>query len=253
MAILKTPEEIKIMAEAGRILAEVLQSLKKEVKEGVSTNSIDKLAKKLIEKAGATPAFLGYRSGKEGKAFPASICASINEIVVHGLPSDIPLKKGDIVSIDTGVKYKNFNADSAFTVAIGVVPNEIRKLLNITEEAMYLGIKAACVGNTLGDIGFAIQNHVQKNNYSIVESLTGHGIGRNLHESPNVLNLGKPGAGEEIVEGMVLAIEPMVSVGKGRIQQLPDDSFCMEDGSLSAHFEHTIAIIRSGPKILTKI
>jgi len=252
MAILKTPDEIKIMAEAGKILAEVLKTLRNEVKEGVSTNSIDRLAKRLIEEAGAKPAFLGYKPSKNAKAFPATICASINETVVHGLPNDKLLKNGDVVAIDVGVKYKGFYSDSAFTVAIGSISENTRRLLTITEEALFLGIKEAKPGNTLGDVGFAIQNHVTKNGFSIVESLTGHGIGRDLHESPNVLNVGHPKTGEEIREGMVLAIEPMVSMGKGKIKQLPDDSFKTEDNSLSAHFEHTVAITGKGPQILTK-
>jgi methionyl aminopeptidase len=257
MVILKTPEEIKIMAKAGKILARVLQALKSEVKEGVSTKYLDELAKELIEKAGAKPGFLGYKPSGSDKSFPFTLCASINEVVVHGLPNSEKLRNGDLVKLDLGVKYDDFYSDSAITVSVGDPTPEIKKLMVVTEEALLLAIKQAKPGNTLGDIGSAVESHVTGNNYSIIKSLTGHGIGRSLHESPNVLNIGKPGAGDLLKEGMVIAIEPMVSASPGpdggKVKQLPDESFRTQDGSLSAHFEHTVAISKDGPQVLTKI
>lgn len=256
MATLKTSEEIEIMAKAGKILAEVLEILKNEAKENVSTNSLDALAKNLIEKAGAVPAFLGYRSGGRGPAFPATLCSSINEVVVHGPPSDRKLKTGDLLKLDLGLKYQGFYVDSAITISIGNPTPLQSKLMNVTREALSLAIEAAKSGNTLGDIGWAVKNYVTKNDFSVVESLTGHGIGRSLHEDPNVPNVGRPKSGEELQVGMVLAIEPMVGASPsphgGKIKQLPDGGFATEDGSLSAHFEHTVAITKKGPRVLTK-
>lgn len=252
MVELKIPSEIEIMAEGGRMLAEVLKELKRATRAGVSTKFLDELAYKLIKDRGAEPAFLGYRPSWSNKPYPHSLCASLNDTVVHGLPSDYVIKSGDLVKLDLGLKYKGFYTDTATTVAVGNVLKDAKRLIRVTEESLYRGIAEARVGKTMGDIGAAIQKHVEKNKMSVVRSLTGHGIGHDLHEEPSVLNFGNAGRGQELEVGMVLAIEPMVALGASAIRQLKDDSFATKDGSLSAHFEHTVAITEKGPKILTK-
>lgn len=257
MAILKNEAEIKIMAEGGRILAKILETLKKEVKTGITTNHLDRLSLKLIKEFGAEPAFLNYRAPGAVQPYPKTLCTSINEVVVHGVPSERILIEGDLLKIDLGLIYQGFYLDSAKTVFIGSPSSSVKKLIQVTEEALSHGIKAARVGRTLGDIGHAISSFVEKNNFSVVNSLTGHGIGQNLHEDPTVFNFGRPGDGEELKEGMVLAIEPMVSIGSSKksreVREVADGSFATADGSLAAHFEHTVAILSSGPRILTKI
>lgn len=251
---LRTPEEIQIMAEGGKHLGEVLQQLRKEVKAGISTLALDKIAHDLIVKAGDTPAFLGYRPGGANRAYPYTLCASVNDVIVHGQPSaQFILEEGDIIKLDLGLKHKGFYLDSAITVGVGKVSGEAKKLMAVTEEALYAGIKEAKPGQTLGDIGFAIQRVALKNRFSIAEGLTGHGIGRVLHDDPIVFNFGQKDRGEKLVPGMVLAIEPMIAVGLGDILQLKDESYGMADNSLSAQFEHTVAITEKGPMILTKI
>ncbi len=253
MANIKTPAEIILMRAGGKILREILLRLKQETKIGVTTRSLDLLARNLMKVAGVTPAFLGYRPEGASKAYPAALCISVNDVVVHGLPSNYVLKDGDVVSVDAGIKYKGFYLDSAFTVGLGEVSPLIKKLIKTTEHSLALGIKQAKAGKHLGDIGHAIQKYAEGNGFSVIRSLTGHGIGRHLHEEPNVFNFGKPKTGERLEVGMVIAIEPMLSSSKsnGRIKALPDDSFVTLDGSISAHFEHTVAITVSGPEILT--
>jgi methionyl aminopeptidase len=252
MVILKTPEEIEIMADAGKKLARVLEALRALVRIGVTTKYLDEASRALIKAEGAEPAFLNYRPAGSRKGYPFTLCASINKTVVHGLPSGYAIQDGDLVKLDLGLKLKGFYADSAITVGVGNISREAGKLMAVTEEALVRGIKEARLGNTTGDIGNAIESYVKKNKFSIVESLTGHGIGRNLHEDPYVLNFGRPGTGEELRAGMVIAIEPMVAAGSGASEQLKDESFVTKDGSLSAHFEHTVAITAKGPRILTK-
>ena len=251
MLILKKPDEIKIMAEAGKRLANVLSALKSEVRAGRATMELEKICLKLIEESGCEPAFLGYRPAGSEKAYPYCLCVSVNSVVVHGQPSEYIVKDGDIVKLDLGLRLKGFYVDSAITTSVGKISKAAKKLIEITREALYKGIAAAKVGNTTGDIGYAIEQCVKRNKLSIVESLTGHGIGKNLHEEPAVFNFGKLGVGFKLKPGMVIAIEPMVAIGSGKVQQLDDESFATRDGSLSAHFEHTVSIEPSGPRILT--
>ncbi|HUX35517.1 MAG TPA: type I methionyl aminopeptidase [Candidatus Paceibacterota bacterium] len=253
MKIIKTEKEIEIMAEAGRRLAHVVAFLEKSVKAGITTNELDAIAYKMIKDAGCKPAFLNYRPRGAKKGYPATACISVNEDVVHGIPSDYVINDGDIVKIDLGLIHKGFYSDAAVTVGIGAIGIKNRKLIETTKKAMELGIKEARPGNTVGDIGYAIEHHVKSNGFSIVDLLTGHGIGRSLHEEPHIYNFGERGKGERLVAGMVIAIEPMVAAGKGKVIQNKDDSFTMADGSMSAHFENTIAIMEDGPVVLTKI
>ncbi len=251
MITLKSKEEIALMAEGGAILRDVIRAVADEANEGVTLKDLDRLAEKLIRAKGATPAFLGYKPHGAGKAYPATICTSVNDVIVHGLPTERKLRSGDVLKLDFGLRLHGFCGDAALTVAIGNVTSEAEKLIAATKKALLLGIKAARPGNYLGDIGFAISHYVRSKGFSVAEGLTGHGIGRELHEDPSVYNFGKAGAGMELVPGLVIAIEPMIAAGRGKIVQLPDDSYTMEDGSLSAHFEHTIAITENGPVILT--
>jgi methionyl aminopeptidase len=242
MIILKTPAEIEIMAEASRVVAEVLEIVRKEVRPGISTDDLDRLAEKEIRARGATPAFKGYRN------YPKTLCASVNEQVVHGIPSGRRLKDGDIIGLDLGAIVGGFYGDSAVTVAVGRVSEKIAALVQVTEESLYLGIEQAVVGNRLTDISHAVQRHVEAGGYSVVTEFVGHGIGRQLHEEPQVPNYGKPGQGPRLQSGMVLAIEPMVNMGGSAVRVLEDRwTAVTADGSLSAHFEHTIAIQPSGP------
>ena len=252
MILIKTEEEIKIMAEAGKRLALVVRALKAVAKEGVTTREIDREAKRLIEESGSVPAFLNYRPSGAGRPYPATICASINSGIVHGLPSDYKLKSGDLLKLDLGLIYEKFYSDMAITIPIGKVSKEDQELISVTREALEKGIAAVQPGNTLGDIGYAIGSFVKKNGFSVVDGLTGHGIGRKLHEDPYVFNEGLPGEWDVLKPGMVLALEPMVCAGKPRAKQLEDDSFVTADGSNAAHFEHTIAITEKGHRILTQ-
>ena len=242
MIILKTPAEISIMAEASRIVAEVLEVIKKEVLPGITTDDLDALAEKEIRSRGGKPAFKGYRN------YPKTLCASINEQVVHGIPSKRKLKEGDIIGLDLGAIVGGFYGDSAVTVAVGKISDKVSRLVQITEQALSLGIEQAVIGNRLTDISHAVQRHVEAAGYSVVTEFVGHGIGRQLHEEPQVPNYGKPGQGPRLQSGMVLAIEPMVNMGGSAVRILEDRwTAVTADGSLSAHFEHTIAIQPSGP------
>jgi len=248
MIILKTPAEIEIMAEASRVVAEVLEIIRKEVHPGVSTDDLDRLAEKEILARGAVPAFKGYRK------YPKTLCASVNEQVVHGIPSGRKLKEGDIIGLDLGAIVGGFYGDSAVTVAVGPIADKVGHMVQVTEEALYLGIKQAVVGNRLTDISYAVQHHVESAGYSVVTEFVGHGIGRQLHEEPQVPNYGKAGQGPRLQSGMVLAIEPMVNMGGSAVRILEDRwTAVTADGSWSAHFEHTIAIQPSGPaRILSR-
>jgi methionyl aminopeptidase len=242
MIILKTPDEIAVMAQASRVVAETLQILKKAVRPGITTDELDRLAEEEIRSRGARPALKGYRN------YPKTLCASVNDQVVHGIPSTRVLKEGDIIGLDLGAIVGGFYGDSAITVAAGQMIERNVRLIQVTEEAMYLGIKQAVVGHRLSDISYAIQQHVEAAGYSVVTEFVGHGIGRQLHEEPQVPNYGRPGQGPRLQAGMVLAIEPMVNMGGAAVKVLEDRWTAVTvDGSLSAHFEHTIVIEPSGP------
>jgi len=245
MIILKTPDEIAVMAKASRVVAEALAVLKDAVKSGVTTDELDRLAESEIRARGAMPAFKGYRN------YPKTLCASVNEQVVHGIPSKRVLKEGDIVGLDLGAIVGGFYGDSAVTVGVGRIDEKTAALVRVTEESLSLAIEQAQVGNRLSDISHAVQRHVEAAGYSVVTEFVGHGIGRQLHEEPQVPNYGKPGQGPRLQSGMVLAIEPMVNMGGSAVRVLDDRWTAVTvDGSLSAHFEHTIAIQPSGPAIV---
>lgn len=245
MIILKTPDEIAVMAKASRVVAEALAVLKSAVKPGITTDELDRLAESEIRSRGAIPAFKGYRN------YPKTLCASVNEQVVHGIPSKRVLKEGDIIGLDLGAIVGGFYGDSAVTVAVGRIDEKTATLVRITEESLSLAIEQARVGNRLSDISHAVQRHVEAAGYSVVTEFVGHGIGRQLHEEPQVPNYGKPGQGPRLQAGMVLAIEPMVNMGGSAVRVLDDRWTAVTvDGSLSAHFEHTIAIQSSGSALV---
>jgi methionyl aminopeptidase len=246
MINIKTEEEIKIIAEGGKILAAVIKELEKMAKPGITTLELDRAAEALILSNGAKPAFKGY------DGFPYSLCASVNENIVHGFPSNYALKDGDLLKLDLGVLYKGFNTDSAVTIAVGNVSFEAKRLMNVTKKSLRLGIKKAKVGNTIGDIGNTVQRFVEDQGFGVVRDLCGHGIGKELHEDPRIPNFGKRGGGEKITEGMVICIEPMVTAGDYNLKKSADGfGYATKDDSLSAHFEHTIAITKKGPVVLT--
>lgn len=248
MIILKSPEEIKLMRESGRITAELCALLKEKIAPGITTQALDDIAVSYIRKKKAIAAFLGYHG------YPKSICVSINEEVVHGIPSSRVLRDGDLVSIDAGVIYGGFVGDMAFSAGVGKVSAEAQKLMAVTEQSLYKGIAQAKPGNYLGDISHAVQEHAESNGFSVVEQYVGHGIGRQMHEAPQVPNYGPAGCGPVLKEGITLAIEPMVNAGIFEVEVLADDwTVVTKDRKLSAHFEHTIAITANGPEILTKI
>ena len=254
MITFKTPEDIEVMAVGGQKLAAVLAALRKETKAGVVTKDLDTLAHDLIVASDAKPAFLNYHPAGARNAYPWTLCISLNDVVVHGQPSGYVIKDGDLVKLDLGLKYQGWYLDAAITVGVGKISKEAEKLMAATKEALAAGVKAAKIGSTFGDLGFAIESVVRKYGFSVADDLIGHGIGRNLHEDPPVLNFGREGQGEPIEEGMVIAIEPMVVVGSPAVKTLKlDESFATRDGSLAAHFEHTVAITSAGPRILTEI
>lgn len=242
---IKTPEEIEIMDEANRIIIKILNELKSIIKPGVTTMELDKYVESRIREMGAEPAFKGYRG------YPYTICASVNEAIVHGLPNNKPLKKGDIVSIDVGAKYKGYYSDAAYTYPVGKVSKRARRLMRVTFEALFKGISKARPGNRLSDISHAIQRHVEKNGYSVVRYFVGHGIGKELHEDPQIPNYGPPGRGPILEPGMVFAIEPMVNEGTHEVEILEDGwTAVTKDRKLSAHYEYSVAITEKGPRIL---
>jgi methionyl aminopeptidase len=244
---LKSPAEIEKIAHACRLAGEVLVSLRSMIEAGVTTKEIELMADQKIRSAGGVPAFKGYRG------FPASICTSVNEEVVHGIPSSRKLAEGDIVSIDIGVYMDGFYGDAAVTIPIGRNDRETTQLLRVTEEALYKGIEKAIEGNRISDISHGIQKHVEKHGFSVVRLFVGHGIGRELHEAPQIPNYGSPGHGPKLKKGMTLAIEPMVNAGTDEVEVLEDGwTAITRDGKKSAHFEHTILVTSNTPKILTK-
>jgi methionyl aminopeptidase len=244
--IRKSPEEIEKIAAAGEILARCQTLLRGKARAGVTTAELDEAAEKFIRGRGAEPAFKGYRG------FPGSICASPNSMVVHGIPGPYKLKRGDILSIDIGVILDGWVADAAVTVPIGPVTPVARKLLTTTREALFAAIEQCRAGNRLGDVSHAVEERVEVDGFSVIRSLVGHGVGRDMHEDPQIPNFGEPGTGPELSAGMVLAIEPMVNAGKHPIRMGSDNwSVYSQDGSLAAHFEHTVAVTPEGPRILT--
>ena len=253
MITIKTDVEIGIMREGGKILACVLVALKSLAKPGVALSKLDKLAEQLIREAGAKPSFKGYRPSGAVKPYPASVCLSVNDEVVHGLPDERILKDGDLLKIDLGVFYKGLHTDSAVTIPTGNVSQEAKELISVTERALELAVKMVRPGVHLGDIGEVIQKFVASHNFSVVRDLVGHGIGRELQEEPMVPNFGKEGTGVVLEEGMTIAIEPMVAAGKGHLILAADGfTYKTADGSLAAHFEHTVAVTKDGCVILTK-
>jgi methionyl aminopeptidase len=253
MIILKTPKEIEILAQANTIVAEILNALGELVRPGITTGELDKVADQMVKKAKAKAAFKGYQMRNQ-KPYPAVICSSVNEEVVHGIPGPRELKEGDIVGVDVGVVYKGFVGDAARTYAVGAVTDEAKKLLKVTEESLYKGIEQAVAGNRLQDISGAVQKHVESNGFSVVRDFVGHGIGRNMHEPPQVPNYKGAGWNPRLEVGMVLALEPMVNAGTWKIKLLDDEwTAVTADGKLSAHFEHSLAVTENGPLILSKI
>lgn len=248
MVILKSPDEIEKLRISNVIVAEILEEVKEKVKPGISTAELDRHAEELTRKKGVKPAFKGYRG------YPYALCTSVNDEVVHGMPSDRKLKKGDIISIDFGVEYKGYFGDAAITIPVGDASKTAENLMCITRESLALAIDAARVGNRIGDISSAVQSHVEDAGYSVVRDFVGHGIGRRLHEEPQIPNYGVRGRGLILKAGMVLAIEPMVNEGTFKVKVLNNGwTVVTQDGRLSAHFEHSVAITENGPYILSQL
>ncbi|MEK7556616.1 MAG: type I methionyl aminopeptidase [Patescibacteria group bacterium] len=253
MIRLKSPKEIEILAEGGKILAEVLQEIARAAKPGVTSMEVEELAQSLMVKFRVKSSFLGYEAGSHDP-YPSVTCISINEGVVHGIPGNQKFAEGDLVGLDCGIIYKDMYLDAARTVGIGKVSPEAQKLMNVTREALRLGIEQARVGNRIGDIGAAVQAYAESFGYGVVTQLVGHGVGYDVHEEPKVPNFGQAGTGPVIEEGLVIAIEPMVTAGNPQVKTAKD-GWTIEtvDGSISAHEEHTVAVNKSGPKILTAL
>lgn len=248
MIVLKSEHELAAMRRAGQVVAQAHQLVKGNLRPGITTKMLDQIVEEFILSQNAVPAFKGYNG------YPATICASVNEVVVHGIPNDLPLEEGWILSVDIGAFVDGFCGDSAWTYPIGEIDAEAQRLLTVTEESLYKGIEQAVIGNRLSDISHQIQTVVESNGFSVVRDFVGHGIGRKMHESPQIPNFGEPGRGPRLKAGMTLAIEPMVNMGSYHVRILPDNwTTVTVDGGWSAHFEHTIAITADGPEILTKL
>ena len=248
MIPIKSEKEIQIMAENGKILASIMKELKKRVEPGISTQELDRVAETLILNSGGKPSFKGYGG------FPATLCTSINEEIVHGVPSERKLKQGDILSLDIGMKLNGFHSDMAITLPVGEIDPETKRLVRITKKVLKLGIKKAKIGNTFNDIGNTIQRYAESQGFNVVRDLCGHGIGKELHQEPKILNYGKRHTGLKIKQGMVFCLEPMVTMGDWKIKKTKDGfGYQTVDGSLSAHFEHTIAMTKHGPEMLTSL
>ncbi|MTI22234.1 type I methionyl aminopeptidase [Fulvivirga sp. RKSG066] len=242
----KSKEEVEIIKESAQILGKAHGEVAKMVKPGVKTIELDKIAEEYIRDNGGVPSFKNYNG------FPSSLCISLNENVVHGFPSDYELEEGDIISVDCGVFFKGFHSDSAYTYPVGKVSDDVQQLLKVTKESLYKGIEEAVCGNRIGDIAYAIQNHAEQFGYGIVRELVGHGLGRDLHESPEVPNYGKRGKGPKLKEGLVIAIEPMINLGARSVVQEADGwTIRTADRKPSAHYEHTVAIFKEGTEVLT--
>lgn len=253
MIFLKTREEIELIRESALMVSRTLAIVAREIKPGVTPVYLDKLAEEFIRDNGGVPAFKGYKSGTPGAPdFPATLCMSLNAAVVHGIPTNKPLEEGDIISVDCGVKKNGFYGDHAYTFGVGNITPQAQKLIDVTKESLLLGIEKMVSGNRIGDISYAIQQHAEKHGFGVVRELVGHGLGKNLHEEPEVPNYGKRGDGPKLKEGMVLAIEPMINMGTKNIRQLNDGwTIVTADGLPSAHFEHDVAIINGKPEILS--
>ena len=248
MIIIKNNKELDLMRNAGRIVAETLLCVEKKVKPGITTAELDRIAEEFITKHGAKPSFKGLYG------FPASLCISVNEQVVHGIPGSYVLQEGDIISVDCGACLEGFHGDAARTFAVGNISDEAKKLIEVTKDSFFKGIEFAKVGNRLSDVSHAIQSYVEASGFSVVRDFVGHGIGKMVHEDPEIPNFGRPGRGPKLMAGMALAIEPMVNAGSYRVTTLGDDwTVVSADKSLSAHYENTIAILPEGPEILTLI
>ena len=249
MIIIKNSEQLALMRIAGRITAEALMVARDEIRPGISTKELDAKIRRYIEKCGATPTFLGY------SGFPGSACISLNEEVIHGIPSNKRIiSEGDIVKVDVGARFRGYNGDSARTFAVGKVSDEALRLISVTEQSFYEAMKVAKAGNRIGDIGHAVENFVISNGFSVVKTYTGHGVGAELHEEPEIPNYGRAGRGARLYSGMTLAIEPMVNAGTENVKVLRDGwTVVTADGKLSAHYENSIAITESDPIILTEI
>ena len=246
MITLKSAREIETMRRSGKITAAVLATLMQTARAGMTTRDVDRIAEAGIRERGGVPTFIGYHG------FPASICASVNAQVVHGIPGDDVLRDGDLLSIDIGTTFEGYVSDSAVTIPIGNISSEARRLLDVTQECLMLGIAQMQVGNRLGDIGAAVQTHAERAGYGVVRELVGHGVGQVMHEEPQVPNYGKRGTGVVLRPGLVIAIEPMINQGTQKVKVLKDGwTVVTADGKLSAHFEHTIALLEDGPKVLT--
>ncbi len=244
--VLKTPDEINAIRKSSLLVGKALAEIAKIVEPGVTTLQLDRVADSFIRDHGAYPGFLGYHD------FPNSICASVNQAVVHGIPNAQPLKEGDIVSIDIGVLWEGFWGDSAFTFAVGQISNDLQKLLDATRMCLELGVEQAAIGKRIGDIGYAVQNYAETNGYGVVRELVGHGVGIQLHEAPEVPNYGRRGQGLVMTEGLVIAIEPMINLGTKNVRQLKDGwTIETQDGKPSAHFEHTVAVGKGGAEKLS--
>jgi methionyl aminopeptidase len=253
--VIKSEREIALMRRAGQIVAKVLEAIREQVRPGITTGELDELAERIIRAEGGIPSFKGYDGGSDRPPFPATICASVDNEVVHGIPSrQRVLEEGQILSVDVGAIYQGYHGDAAITVPVGKVSDLARRLMEVTEGALYAGIAAARAGNRLGDISHAIQSYVESRGFSVVREYTGHGIGREMHEGLQVLNFGEPGRGVRLRAGMTLALEPMVNVGDWRTRVLADGwTVVTYDGSLSAHFEHTIVVRDGEAEILTRL
>jgi methionyl aminopeptidase len=243
--ILKTPGEIELMDRANRIVHQVLDEVGAKIAPGVTSRELDRLAERVIRGAGGVPAFLNYRG------YPATLCISVNDVIVHGIPSDVPLREGEIVGIDCGVFYKGYCGDAARTFAVGEIGESAKRLLKVTEEALRLAVGQVRPGARLQDIGWTVQRHAERHGFSVVREFTGHGVGTSLHEDPQVPNFGAPGKGKKLQPGMVLAIEPMINAGKCGVKMDADGwTARTEDGSLSAHFEYSVAVVPTGARVL---
>ena len=252
MIRLKTKADTKNLRISGKILSDVLHALQQNTREGTYVSSLDSFARELLKRYKANSAFLGYRPEGGAKAYPAAICASLNDVVVHGVPSRKLLKEGDLLKIDIGVNYRGYITDGAITIPVGKISKDAKRVMETTKRALAEAVNECKAGKHLGDIGNVIETIARKNKCSVVRGLTGHGVGFELHEDPIVYNSGKKGAGMKIEEGLVIAVEPMLSIGSSDIIQIEDESYATSDGSLSAHFEHTIAVTENGPEVLTR-
>lgn len=248
MIKIKTEKEIEIMVQGGRILAQIMKEIASKVEPGVTTKYLDKVVENLVFKFKVRPSFKNYNG------FPATLCVSVNEELVHCIPSDRELKSGDIISLDLGILYNGYHSDMAITVPVGEVSSEALRLIRTAKKALKRGIRKVRPGNTFGDIGNTIQRHTEDQGYSVIRDLCGHGIGKELHEDPEIPNYGKRKTGEKIKTGMVFCLEPMIAIGNWQVKKSKDGyGFQMKDNSLCAHFEHTIAVTETGPKVLTDI